>query len=222
EPLAGLAAELAPFLVLDLGHLLRQQLVDHRAGQDLVLRAHHQPDRLADAARQHLLAAAARGAEAAGIHLQRTDRLERGRRQQLLELGEIVAGGETEESQVAEEHAVARYVTAARTARRAGNQGRVAAAATLRIRMRAAPGRRHRYAARRPARRGHRRAPRPRDGPGRRSRTGWGRPAARGGYRPSPGRWSRSGRGIPSPTAAASARPGDAAGSPGCRTGCRE
>src|SRR5690606_7223056 len=42
------------------------------------------------------------------------DRLERRFRQQLVELAEIVRGGETEEGEIAEEHAVARCVTAAR------------------------------------------------------------------------------------------------------------
>ena len=104
QPLAGLAARLAPFLLFDFQQFLLQQVVDHRAGQDLVLAAHAQPDRVVDAVGQRLFAAAERRNEAARGQFQRADGLECRFGKQVVQLGEIEGGGEAEQGEVAEEH----------------------------------------------------------------------------------------------------------------------
>src|SRR5690606_7829875 len=104
QPLAGAPTGTAAFLLLDLGQLLLQQVVDHRAGQQLVLAADAEPDRIADAVRQGLGIAAEGRDEAARRQLQRTDRLERAVGEVAVEVGEVERSGEAEERQVAEEH----------------------------------------------------------------------------------------------------------------------
>jgi hypothetical protein len=107
QTLAFAAAGLAPFLLFDLFQLARQQVVDHRARQDLVLTAHRQPQRIADAVREHgLLFAAERGNETARIHFERANRLEQYLRQQGVDFGEIRGGREAEQRQVAKEHGI--------------------------------------------------------------------------------------------------------------------
>ena len=106
EPLAGAAAGLAAFLLFDLGQLLGQQVVDHRAGQQLVLAADGQPERVANAVRQPVVAAPERRDETARGQVQRADGLERQLGEQVVELGEIEGGGEAEQGQVAKEHQV--------------------------------------------------------------------------------------------------------------------
>src|SRR5690606_8424605 len=90
------------------GQLLLQQVVDHRARQQLVLAADAEPDRVADAVRQGLGVAAEGRDEAARRQLQRADRLERAVGEVAVEVGEVERSGEAEERQVAEEHSESR------------------------------------------------------------------------------------------------------------------
>jgi hypothetical protein len=70
--LAHAPARLAAFLLLHFGDLARQQVVDHRAGQDLVLAADGEPQRIADAVRE-LLALIARVFAAPNGEMKRLD-----------------------------------------------------------------------------------------------------------------------------------------------------
>src|SRR5690606_7279314 len=104
EPLARAAAGLAAFAFFHLGELLAQQVVDHRRGQDLVLAADGEPDRVVDAVAQRLGVAAGRRHEAARGQLQPADRLERALGEMLVEAAQVEGGGIAVEGEVAEEH----------------------------------------------------------------------------------------------------------------------
>ena len=105
DPLARAPARLAAFLLFQRRELLLQQVVDHRRRQQFVLAAHGQPQRFADGVGQRFAMRAERRDEAARGQFQRADRLERAFGQLRFEIGEIERSRETEQRQVAEEHA---------------------------------------------------------------------------------------------------------------------